>query len=144
LERANMEMADLSYANLKDARFTRANLQSANLEKASLDGTNLVGAKLQGAKNVSNEQLAEASRLRGSILPDGSLYDGRFNLPGDFADACILHIDLNDPANIASFYNVSLEDFVQGQAWRQVNLPSVSAWHESACYQNAELIMKWL
>ena len=144
LERAIMEMADLSHANLSDARFTRASLQSANLDKASLDGANLVGAKLQGAKNVSNEQLALASRMRVSILPDGNLYDGRFNLPGDFADAIILHIDLNDPAAIASFYGVSLEDFMHGQEWRQVNMPSVSAWHESVCYRNAELIMKWL
>ena len=77
-------------------------------------------------------------------MPDGNLYDGRFNLQGDFADASILHVDLNDPEAIAAFYGVSLEDFLRGQQWRQVNMPSASAWHESVCFQNAELIMNWL
>lgn len=144
LERANMERTDLSYANLNGARLTRASLQSADLNKTSLDGANLLGAKLQGAKNVNNDQLAQAGRLRGSILPDGNPYDGRFNLPGDFADASILHVDLNDPEAIASFYGVSLEDFLLGQEWRQVNMPLVSAWHDSISYQNAEIVMKWL
>lgn len=144
LHKADLEMADLSYANLNGARLTRAKLQWANLDKASLDGTSLVGANLQGAKNVCNEQLAQVGRMRVSIIPDGSLYDGRFNLPGDFADASILHVDLNDPAAIAAFYGVSREDFLRGQEWCRVHMPSVSAWHESVCFQNAELIMFWL
>jgi uncharacterized protein YjbI with pentapeptide repeats len=144
LQKANLEMADLSYANLTGARLTRARLQEANLDKASLDGTNLVGANLQGAKNLGNKQLAQASRLRAALMPDGNLYDGRFNLQGDFADASILHVDLNDPASIAAFYGVSLEDFLRGQQWRQVNMSSASAWHESVCFQNAELVMNWL
>jgi hypothetical protein len=144
LQRANLEMADLSYADLNGARLMRARMQLVNLEKASLDGANLVGANLQGAKNVSNEQLAQVSRMRVSILPDGSLYDGRFNLPGDFADASILHVNLNDPAAIAAFYGISLEDFLRGQEWRRVHMPSISAWHESVCFQNAELVMNWL
>jgi uncharacterized protein YjbI with pentapeptide repeats len=144
LQRANLEMADLSFANLSGARLIRARMHLANLEKASLDGANLVGADLQGAKNVSDEQLSQASRMRVSILPDGNLYDGRFNLPGDFADASILHVDLNDPAAIAAFYGVSLEDFLGGQEWRRAHMPFISAWHESVCFQNAELISNWL
>jgi uncharacterized protein YjbI with pentapeptide repeats len=144
LHKANLEMADLSYANLNSARLTRSRLQLSNLDKASLDGANLIGANLRGVKNVSNEQLSHVSRLRGSILPDGNLYDGRFNLPGDFADASILHVDLNNPTAIAAFYGVSVEEFLHGQEWRQVHLPSISAWHESARFQNAELVMNWL
>jgi uncharacterized protein YjbI with pentapeptide repeats len=144
LHKANLEMADLSYANLCNAKLTRVRMQSANLDEATLDGANLVGANLQGAKNVSDEQLSRVSRLRGSILPDGALYDGRFNLPGDFADASILHVDLNSPTSIAAFYGVSVEEFLQGQEWRQVHMPSISAWHESVCFQNAELVMNWL
>ena len=145
LHKANLEMADLSYANLDNAKLTRATMRMVNLDKTSLDGASLIGANLQGAKNVSNEQLARAGKMRGSILPDGNLYDGRFNLPGDFADASILHVDLNNLTAIAEFYGVSLEDFLCGQKWRQVHhMPSISAWHESVCFQNAELIMKWL
>ena len=144
LHKANLEMADLSYANLCNAKLTRARMQSANLDEATLDGANLVGANLQGAKNVSNEQLSHVSRLRGSILPDGALYDGRFNLPGDFADASILHVDLNSPTAIAAFYGVSVDEFLQGQEWRQVHMPSISAWHECVCFQNAEFVMNWL
>jgi uncharacterized protein YjbI with pentapeptide repeats len=143
LHKANLEMADLSYANLNGARLTRASMLLVNLHKASLDGANLVGANLQGAKNVSEEQLSRVSRMRGAILPDGNLYDGRFNLPGDFGDASILHIDFNDPAAIASFYGVSLEDLLHGQEWRQAHMPFISAWHESAGFRNAELIMNW-
>jgi uncharacterized protein YjbI with pentapeptide repeats len=144
LHKANLEMADLSYANLNGARLTRARLQGANLNKASLEGASLMGANLREVKNLNNEQLVQVGRMRGSILPDGNLYDGRFNLPGDFADASILHVDLNNPAAIADFYGVSLEDFLIGQKWRQVHVPSVSAWHESICFRTAELIMHWL
>lgn len=144
LHKANLEMAELSYANLRNARLTRVQMQSTNLNEATLNGANLVGANLQGAKNLNNEQLSRVSRLRGSILPDGNLYDGRFNLPGDFADASILHVDLNNPVAIADFYGVSMEEFSYGQEWRQVHMPAVSAWHESVCFKNAELVMNWL
>jgi uncharacterized protein YjbI with pentapeptide repeats len=144
LHKANLEMADLSYANLDGARLMRAKLQGANLDAASLDGANLIGANLRGVKNLRNEQLAQVGRMRGSVMPDGCLYDGRYNLPGDFVDANILHVDMNNPTTIASFYGVSLEEFLLGQEWRQVHMPSVSAWHESVGFQNAELIMPWL
>lgn len=44
-----------------------------------------IGCNFKHARNLSNEQLRKADTLRGSILPDGSRYDGRFNLPGDRA-----------------------------------------------------------
>ncbi|MBN2118295.1 MAG: pentapeptide repeat-containing protein [Anaerolineales bacterium] len=143
LHKANLELTNLSYSNLNYARLTRTKLQSTNLDKASWDGANLIGANLKGAKNVSHEQLAQAGRMRACILPDGNLYDGRFNLPGDFADASILHVDLNNPAAIAAFYGVSLEEFLHGQEWRQEHMPAISAWHKSVGFQNAELIMSW-
>ena len=144
LHKANLEKANLSFANLNCTRLTRAKMRLANLDQASLNGANLIGADLKGAKNVSNEQLAQAGRMRASVLPDGTMYDGRFNLPGDFAGACILHVDLNSPTAIATFYGVSLDRFLRGQEWRREHLPSISAWHESAGFQNAELIMTWL
>jgi uncharacterized protein YjbI with pentapeptide repeats len=142
--KADLERTDLSYANLDGARLTRANMQSVNLEKASLQGANLVGANLQGAMNVSDEQFVQVCRMRGSIFPEGIVYDGRYNLQGDFVDASILHVDLNSPAAIASFYGVSLEDFLFGQKLRQMHMQTNSAWKESVSFQNAELIMAWL
>ncbi|MEW5870760.1 MAG: pentapeptide repeat-containing protein [Chloroflexota bacterium] len=143
LERANLERTDLAYANLEGARLIRAKMQGARLDKACLAGANLVGAGLQSAV-VSDEQLARAGRLRGAMLPDGSRYDGRYNLPGDFVDASILHVDLDNPEEIAAFYGVPLADFLRGQQWRQANLPSDLAWSASHGFQNAEQIMNWL
>jgi uncharacterized protein YjbI with pentapeptide repeats len=143
LYKANLEMADLSYTNLGGARLVRARMQSVNLAEASLDGASLVGANLQGAKHVSNEQLSQAGRMRAAILPDSNLYDGCFNLPGDFADASILHVDLNNLEAIAAFYGVSLEVFLRGQEWRRANMPTLSSWHESVCFQNAEITINW-
>jgi len=141
LHKANLEDTDLSHANLNGARLTRAKLQLVNLDKTSLDGASLVGANLEGAKNWSNEQLAQVSRMRGSILPDGTLYDGRFNLPGDLADATILHVDLNTHAAIATFYGVSLDAFLRAQEWYQTHMPRTSNWHGNVCFQNAEILI---
>jgi uncharacterized protein YjbI with pentapeptide repeats len=139
--KANLEMADLSYTNLNGAKLIRTRMQVANLDKATLDGASLIGANLKGVKNLSYEQLSQSDRMRGSILPDGNLYDGRFNLPGDFADASILRVDLNSPTAIAAFYGVSLEEFLCGQEWFQEHMPSSSVWHGSIYFQNAEVIM---
>ena len=143
LSKANLMMADFSYANLKGTRLTRASLQMSNLENASICCSNLLGANLQGVRNISDKQLSRVDRMRACIMPDGSTYDGRFNLLGDFADANILHVDINNPEEIAAFYGVSMEDFLRGQRWRQVNMPSASSWSKSPAYQNAEIQMFW-
>ena len=144
LNKADLEMADLSYANLDGTRLTRASMRSVNLEKTSMVGANLIGADLRDALVSQEGQLAAANRMRGSMMPDGNLYDGRFNLPGDYADACLLHIDLNDPAAIASFYGVTLEAFLFGQEWYRATMPNDSAWHKSACFRNAEVMITWM
>jgi hypothetical protein len=57
--------------------------------------------------------------LAGSIMPDGSQYDGRFNLVGDiqFARFLDLELDVNDPAQMAEFYDVTADQYQRGQAW---------------------------
>jgi uncharacterized protein YjbI with pentapeptide repeats len=89
LSMANLQGADLSMTNLQGARLSGADLRGADLSMANLQGADLHKANLQGARNLSDEQLAQTSRLWGATLPDGSLYDGRFNLAGDieFASA---------------------------------------------------------
>lgn len=114
LSRANMSMTNLRGANLtnsclKNARLVGADLREANLMLANLEGALMVRVNLHDAKNINDEQLIQTSRLRGTTLPDGCLYDGRFNLPGDCADAHLLHIDIDDPRIFVEFFGVLME-----------------------------------
>jgi hypothetical protein len=109
-------------ADLEGARLNRVDLHRADLSGANLQGAFMTKANLQGARNLTEAQLAQASRLRGAILPDGSRYDGRLNLPGDIEDAHILHIDTDDPQAMADFYGILLEDYLEGLEWGKKHL----------------------
>jgi uncharacterized protein YjbI with pentapeptide repeats len=130
LNRADLCMADLRYADLSraDLRYTRLNradLRGANLSMTDLREASLTRANLYGARNLTDEQLARASRLRGSTLPDGSLYDGRFNLAGDLGDAHFLGLDTSDAQAMANFYGVAVGEYRHGQAWAKGFLPGI-------------------
>lgn len=56
-------------------------------------------------------------------MPDGTRYDGRYRLAGDLEVAKVDKHDIDDPAAMAQFYKVSLEDYLQGQKWAEENLP---------------------
>ena len=64
---------------------------------------------------MSDEQLAQAKRLWGAIMPDGKSYDGRYNLAGDIAFAKWGRVDTNDPQAMAEFLRIPLETYVRGQ-----------------------------
>jgi uncharacterized protein YjbI with pentapeptide repeats len=81
LSKASLRRANLSMANLAGSDLSWADLRDADLSQADLQGADLVKANLEGVRNLSDGQLASAARLRGAILPDGTVYDGRFNLP---------------------------------------------------------------
>jgi len=115
LQMANLHSANLSQANLEGTRFIKANLRGCNFDGANLRDSILTGANLQSACNLSYEQLSAVSSLRGATLPDGSRYDGRFNLTGDQWTAATWRVDLNDPEEAAEFYGVSLHDYLFGQ-----------------------------
>lgn len=83
LSQAHLEWADLSMANLQDTKLVLVDLRGSDLSMANLSGADLSMANLNGALNLTEEQLAQVHRLCGAILPDGSHYDGRLNLPGD-------------------------------------------------------------
>jgi uncharacterized protein YjbI with pentapeptide repeats len=117
LRMADLRGADLSKATLRGTRLSRADLQDANLFEADLAGAVLLRANLCGACHLTGTQLVHADKLRGATMPGGSRYDGRFNLPGDQGDARFLRVNLNDPAALADFYAVSIDDFLRGQAW---------------------------
>ena len=115
LHQAHLEWADLSKANLSNTKLTRANLQGANLSQTNLDGADLYKANLLEARNLTDEQLSQAKRLFGATMPDGSLYDGRFNLTGDLEFARWGRVDVNDPEAMAEFLGVSLETYLHSQ-----------------------------
>jgi uncharacterized protein YjbI with pentapeptide repeats len=123
LNMAKLQVADLSGANLEETRLNKANLRFALLANANLKGASLNQANLQGILDLTQEQLSQVYKLRGTTMPDGSRYDGRFNLEGDLADARFLQVDLNDPVAMANFYDVSVEEYEYGQAWVRTHLP---------------------
>lgn len=62
---------DLSRADLSGVNLSGADLSGADLFETDLSDADLSRANLQGA-NVTNEQLAKAKSLQGTIMPDGS------------------------------------------------------------------------
>ncbi len=112
---ANLDFANLSSARLNGAKLNRASLQGVDFDHADLTNADLHKSNLRGARNLSDAQLARVSHLFGSIMPDGKPYDGRYNLAGDLAQARWAKVDLNDPAHMADFFGVLLEDYLAGQ-----------------------------
>lgn len=66
--RAELAGADLSYLVLSGTNLAGADLSGVNLSGADLSGADLTGAL------VSEEQLATAESLSGTILPDGTIH----------------------------------------------------------------------
>jgi two-component system alkaline phosphatase synthesis response regulator PhoP len=112
---AHMEFADLSSANLAGAKMVRATLKGANFSKANLTGVDLFKANLVDAIGLTPAQLRSAKRLIGTTLPDGKLYDGRYNLEGDMQFLAWSRIDQNNPAEIAKMLGVPEDVYTQGQ-----------------------------
>jgi len=115
LHQAHLEHADLSRADLTGASLARASLQSADFSQAILVNADLYKADLENARNLTDEQLATAKRLWGAIMPDGTTYDGRYNLAGDLDFARWGRVDVNDPQAMAEFLRIPLETYLRGQ-----------------------------
>jgi hypothetical protein len=113
---AQLEWADLMKADLRNTKLTRSNLQGADFGQADLTRADLYKSNLRGARNLTFEQLSTVVRLYGAIMPDGQLYDGRFNLSGDLEFARWANVDAKDPAAMAEFFGVSVARYLQGQA----------------------------
>ena len=115
LHQADLENADLRHAKLQGSKFNRANLQGADLDSANITNADFYKVNLRGAHNVTDMQLSTLNELFGSIMPDGKVYNGRFNLFGDLARARWAKVNLDDPSEMADFYGVSPEEYLQGQ-----------------------------
>ena len=120
---ANLEFADLRKARLNGAKLNRVSFYHANFSEADLTYADLYKANLRGAQNLTSEQLASTHELLGAIMPDGSTYDGRFNLPGDIARAHWAKVNVDDSESMAEFYGVSLEAYLQAR--QKHSVPSV-------------------
>jgi hypothetical protein len=115
--------ADLQGANLTSAQLNQIDFTSANFQNANLHGVRFFGVMLNDAV-VDWTQLSHAHQLRWTIMPSGKQYDGRLNLPGDMQWLSELpDCDLSDESQIAQAYGVSLEEYREGQKWREENLP---------------------
>jgi hypothetical protein len=112
---ACLAAADLSGADLAAAKLTRVDLRDAVLKGANLSGADLFKSDLTGVRFLADEQLAQARRLWGAIMPDGELYDGRYNLPGDLEFARWGRVDIHDPEAMAEFFRIPLETYLKGQ-----------------------------
>jgi uncharacterized protein YjbI with pentapeptide repeats len=115
LHQARLQSADLSGADLSEAKLTRARLMGADLAGTNLTGADMYKVNLTGIKRLTTAQLALAKRLFGAIMPDGGSYDGRYNLDGDLDFARWGQVDVDNPAAMADFYGVSLEEYLEGQ-----------------------------
>jgi Pentapeptide repeats (8 copies) len=112
---SNLDYTDLTKARLNGTNFSRASLQHANLDQADLTYADLYKANLQGTLNLTEEQLSHVHQLLGAILPDGAVYDGCFNLPGDLGRARWAKVNIDDPKEMAEFYGISLEVYMSSQ-----------------------------
>ncbi len=115
LHQACLDDADLAGAHLQAAKLNRASLRGANLKDANLTNADLYKVNLRGATNLTEAQLSTVNELFGSIMPDGSVYNGRFNLFGDLARARWAKVNVDDPKAMAEFYGVSPEEYLHGQ-----------------------------
>jgi len=125
LSSANFHNANFNFSDLRSTNLTDALLDGASLRKAKINGANfthtslisacLEEANLQGAYHLEEGQLLQVGRLRGATLPDGSRYDGRFNLQGDLEQATFKKVDIHSPKELAEFYGVSLDTYLDGQ-----------------------------
>lgn len=112
---ASLDFANLSEARLNSAKLNRSSLQGANFDHTDLTSADLHKANLRGARNLSEKQLASVRHLFGAVMPNGKPYDGRYNLPGDLAQAKWAKVDMHNLQAMADFYGVSIETYLAGQ-----------------------------
>jgi uncharacterized protein YjbI with pentapeptide repeats len=115
LHQAHMDSSDLSLANLTGTRLTRADLRGANMNRSVLEQTDLFKANMRDVRNLTPAQLTQAKRLWGAVMPDGSTYDGRYNLPGDIEFARWGGVDPTNVVAMAEFFGVELATYIKGQ-----------------------------
>ena len=137
---ADLRRVSLSSASLRNTTWFETDLEGAFLDNADLreaslsihavgphyaeaymKGVSLFGSDLRKAR-VRPEQLAQARSLWGALMPNGSRYDGRYNLQFDIDIYRKSGKDINNRQEMALFYGVTLEEYNKGQEWAKANL----------------------
>lgn len=125
LAKTNLDFANLQGAYLDGTLFIEANLRAANLQDTFLNG-DVYGAKMGGVDltgaEVDDGVLLRSRWLIGATMSDGKRYDGRYRLPGDLEMSRKEGFDTSAPVSMAQFYQVSLEEYLQGQKWADENI----------------------
>ncbi len=151
LSDANLDNAVMIGSVLSFAVFERAHLYNATLtnaityftsfRNAELRGANLTGMKdlfvsnYPGIPIVDHRVFANVFSLRKAIMPDGTIYDGRYRLKGDIdtfhgilsSPSNSLEFDTGQPMDDsdeswATFYGVTFDEYRQGQLWAETHL----------------------
>ena len=117
VEDGSLVGADLFTANLSRANLNGALLNEASFRFAILKNARMRFASLEGARSLTSSQLFEMKELRGAVMPDGSKYDGRFNLYGDLRNIEKEGFQPDDPISMSEFYGVSVSEYNSGQEW---------------------------
>lgn len=104
-------MATFTESALDNALFSgslsRCILTDVKFEGVRLEGASMVNCDLSDA-HITEGQLRQMKRLRGTRMPDGALYKGSFELPGDLQDAISNGYNLREPADLEEFYRGGL------------------------------------
>jgi uncharacterized protein YjbI with pentapeptide repeats len=116
----------LAGTKLKMTCFWHAKLCGVDFVYADLTDADFVYADLTDAR-VTVQQLQLAYRLQGARLPNGKIYDGRFNLPGDIQDAQVSGVDVNNPTAMANWYAMPYEQFMNSADLRE-DKPEITDW----------------
>lgn len=126
LDDGSLQGLNLRGADLRGANLYQADLRNADLRNTKLENADLYEANLEGAQ-ISDEQLAWTWTMRGTTMPDGKRYDGRYNLPHDRELCEKWNHSWNDPDSMAQYYGVSVDEYLQGQEWAAENLAQLRA-----------------
>lgn len=138
---ADIRQARLAFASLRDTNWVEASLQGAWLDhvnlsnatltmyepeinrhiEADLTGASLYMANLKGAK-IRHEQLCKVKSLWKTVMPDGQIYDGRYNLLPDIERFLKFAKNPGDPKEWADYYGISIAQYMNGQLWASKNL----------------------
>jgi len=118
--------AELFGARLQMTCFWHAILRGVDLRDANTTDTDFIYADLTDAL-VTPQQLQLAYRLHGARLPNGKIYDGRFNLKGDIQDAQVLGVDINSPVTMANWYAMPYDQFMRSMDLRKEK-PEIDNW----------------
>jgi hypothetical protein len=117
---------DLRGSDWREGNLYEADLTGSDLTNAKLHKTDFVGANLTDVK-VTDEQLVTTLALWKATMPDGSRYNGRFNLAHDFAVARRKGFNPDDSESMAKYYDVPLESYLEGQRWAREHLDQLRA-----------------